>query len=217
VWAAPVDAIGILGGTFDPVHNGHLRAALEFRDLAGLSEVRLIPVGTPPHRDHPRVEGAVRARMLRAAIEGLDGLRVDERELTRFGPSYTVDTLAELRKELPDKSLCLIIGMDQFAALDQWHEWRRIFDLAHVCVADRAMSDVRLSKPLEQLLASLAVEAPTQLHAQRSGHVFVGQMPRLDISSTRIRTLLAGGHDPRFLLPDSVLDIIGAEKIYDYQ
>ena len=128
-----MSAIGVLGGTFDPVHNGHLRVALEMRNALSLSEVRLIPVGRPAHRSHP-LPVVNFAFDVTAGCRRYSGLKVDDRELERSGDSFTVDTLASLREEVGDTPICLIIGMDQFHSLDQWHEWRKIIALSHICV-----------------------------------------------------------------------------------
>ena len=183
-----MSAIGVLGGTFDPVHNGHLRVALEMRNVLSLSEVRLVPVGQPAHRSQPIASGSVRCSMLQSAVDGVPGLSVDSRELEREGPSFTVDTLAGLREELGDTPICLIIGMDQFHALDQWHEWRKIIALAHICVARRPGAAMPTDGPIAQLLLKRQISDPGRVHEAASGYVFLGAVPVLDISSTRIRT-----------------------------
>ena len=129
--------IGILGGTFDPVHNGHLRMAIEVMELCALDEVRLTPLHTPPHRLLPNTTPQHRLAMLSHAVKEVQGLRIDERELQRAGVSFTVDTLRSLREELGNKPLCLIMGMDAFQGLNTWHEWTSLVDLAHIIVASR--------------------------------------------------------------------------------
>jgi len=120
-----LSAIGVFGGTFDPVHYGHLRVAWECMELAGLERVHMIPAATPPHRRPPEADGATRAALLRAALAGQSRLVLDERELRRGGVSYMVDTLGELRAELPRTPLCLIVGTDAFLGLESWHRWAR--------------------------------------------------------------------------------------------
>ena len=210
-----MSAIGVLGGTFDPVHNGHLRVALEMRNMLSLSEVRLIPVGRPAHRAQPIASGELRLSMLRRAVEGIRGLKVDDRELERSGDSFTVDTLASLREQVGDTPICLIIGMDQFHSLDQWHEWRKIIALAHICVARRPGSAVPTDGPVARLLSERQVSDPGRVHEAASGYIFLGAVPVLDISSTRIRALIAHRQDPDFLLPGRVLEFIQTERIYD--
>lgn len=208
-------AIGILGGTFDPVHNGHLRVAVEMRDLLSLSEVRLVPVGLPAHRELPVADAEQRQCMLQAALAGVPGILVDDRELRRDGPSYTVDTLRTLRRDLPGVALCLIVGTDQFHALDSWHDWRAIVELAHICVAQRPGATMPRSGDVARLLLDRQVSDVGRLREASGGFIFLGSVPVLDISSTRIRGLIARGQDPSFLLPQAVLEIIHTEHLYD--
>jgi nicotinate-nucleotide adenylyltransferase len=210
-----MSALGVLGGTFDPVHNGHLRMAMELRDLLSLDAVRLVPVGLPAHRDPPTASASARRALLDAAVSGIDGLCVDDRELQRDGPCYTVDTLRAMREEEGDTPLCLIIGMDQFEALSSWHEWRSILDLAHLCVVHRPGIIIPQHGEVAEVLAERQVTGPGRLHERPAGYIFVGALPVLDISSTRIRALLSRRQDPSFLLPQAVLNIIHAERIYD--
>ena len=129
--------IGIFGGTFDPVHYGHLRSALEVKDIFGLSEVRLIPCAQPPHREQPAATALMRLHMLELAIENQPGLIIDTRELNRQGVSYMVDTLKSLRQEFPNEPLLLFIGSDAFNHLKTWHQWQHLFDTAHIVVMTR--------------------------------------------------------------------------------
>ena len=129
--------IGIFGGTFDPVHYGHLRTAFELIQALRLSEVRFMPAGNPPHRDTTIASPELRLQMVKAAIGQQPGFNVDDREMRRAGPSYSVDTLAELRAEMPDRSICLIVGMDAFLGLPTWHQWQKILTLSHLIVAHR--------------------------------------------------------------------------------
>ncbi len=130
--------IGIFGGTFDPVHNGHLRTALEVAELLAFDELRLVPASVPPHRGAPLATAAERLRMLQLAADAHPGFVVDDRELVRGGASYTIDTLRSLRAELGETvRLCLIVGMDAFAAIDTWKEWRALGDHAHIVVVQR--------------------------------------------------------------------------------
>lgn len=207
--------IGILGGTFDPVHFGHLRAAVELREALGLDEVRLLPCGRPPHRDPPVASAADRRAMLEAAIAGEPGLAVDTRELERPGPSYMVDTLASLRAELgPRAPLCLLVGSDAFAGLDRWHEWRRIPELAHLVVARRPGADLPGTGAVAELLAARRVPEVAALRARPAGRILIQPVTLLDISATRIRALLAAGRSVRYLLPEAVLEIVRARRLY---
>lgn len=206
----PQRPIGILGGTFDPVHNGHLRLAIEVRDSLGLAEVRLIPSARPPHRDAPAASPGQRAKWIRVAIAGEPALRLDDRELLRDGPSYTVDTLASLQADLPDTPLCLIMGTDVYAGLPDWHEWRSLFDHAHIVLVNRPGVEFKLPAAARKELDRRAADAAA-LGSTLCGAVHVCEPPPLEISGSRIRALLAAGNSPRFLLPDSVLaDIVDA-------
>lgn len=203
-----MNPIGILGGTFDPVHNGHLRLAIEMREALGLSSVKLIPASVPPLRNAPEIDASKRLRMLEAAIEEEDGLEIDDRELHRKGTSYTVDTLRAMRNDVGDTPLCLIVGMDAFRRLDQWHQWQKLPDLAHIAVAHRPGSEPPESGAVAELVKAKRVDDPQRLRERGAGHVIVRKIPALDISATRIRALLSTGQSIRYLVPDRVHDIL---------
>ncbi len=203
-----MNPIGILGGTFDPVHNGHLRLAIEMREALGLSSVKLIPALLPPLREAPGTDASHRLRMLEAAIEGEDGMEIDDRELHRNGPSYTVDTLRSLREDIGDAPLCLIVGMDAFLRFDQWHEWEALPELAHIAVAHRPGSGSPKSGAVADLVKARGIDEPAKLCERGAGHVIVRKIPALDISATRIRELLGAGRSIRYLVPDPVNDIL---------
>ena len=201
-------AIGVFGGTFDPVHYGHLRTAYEMLYSLRLREVRFVPAGDPPHRDPPRVAAQRRLELVRAAIADQPGFIVDDREVRRAGPSYTVVTVSELRAELPDSPICLIVGMDAFRGLPTWHRWQERLDLAHVVVAPRPGWLEPADGTLAELLGARRAAGVEALHARPSGCLHVQPVTQLEISSTELRELLAAGRDPRYLVPDSVRDSI---------
>jgi len=209
------EPLGIFGGTFDPVHFGHLRAALEAMELLGLSSLSLLPAGTPPHRSAPGASAAHRLAMLRLAAAPCEGFRIDDREILREGYSYMVDTLEEIRSESgPDRPLLLLVGQDAVNALDSWHEWRKLFALCHIVVMRRP--DFRFScsgELLEQLQERRPV-SPDRLRSTPYGNVWSIETTQLGISSTAIRSLLAHGRSPRFLLPGSVIRYIGENRLY---
>ncbi len=161
--------IGILGGTFDPIHHGHLRCAQELLQDLPLDEVRLVPCRIPPHRDTPQASAEQRLRMLKAALDGAPGLTVDDRELSREGPSYTVDTLHSLRAEFGATPLCLIVGMDAFNGLDRWHRWQELIGLAHIVVAHRPGWLPPQAGAVAELLSSHAIQSATELRARPAG------------------------------------------------
>jgi nicotinate-nucleotide adenylyltransferase len=206
--------IGIFGGTFDPVHYGHLRTAFELLQALDLEEVRFIPCGDPPHRGGTFAPAALRLDMVRLATRDERDFLVDDRELRREGPSYSIDTLASLREEFPGRSLCLITGMDAFLGLPTWHRWDEILDFAHIVVAHRP----GWQAPDEGALGALTGERKTRrkgdLHEAPSGRVYIDAVTQLEIASTEIRSLVAEGYDPRYLMPDSVRAVIMESSCY---
>lgn len=205
--------IGILGGTFDPVHNGHLRLAIELRDMLDLASVRLVPNARPPHRNSPSATPGQRAKWLRVAIADEPNLLLDDREIMRPGLSYSVDTLASLREDLPDTPLCLIMGEDVFAKLPEWHEWRELFDYAHIVLVDRPGGEAEFTQPVQQELEQRDCDTDF-LRSHLNGGIHVCAPPPLAISSSHVRALLAGGRSPRYLLPQAVFDDILDSAIY---
>lgn len=208
--------IGILGGMYNPVHLGHLRAAIEVHELLGLDEVRLLPCAVPPHREAPGVSAALRSEMVAAAVAQVDALKLDARELDLPPPSYTLRTLQSLREEIPDAAFYLLLGEDAFLGLHRWHEWQAVTQLAHIAVLRRPGSEDKACPPLLEEWVRTSEITPGELrdNTERGGRVAFCRITALDISSTRIRDLLAAGHDPHFLLPDAVLDIIERENLY---
>lgn len=206
--------IGIFGGTFDPIHYGHLRTAFEMLQALRFDEVRFMPCGNPPHRPRPVADAALRLQMVTVATQGQSGFVVDDRELSRDGPSYSVDTLTALRQEFPKKSLGLIIGMDAFLGLPKWHQWREILGLAHIVVAHRPGWRAPDIGPLGELLADRGTHRIDDLHRARSGHIYIHDVTQLEISSSEIRELVALGRDPRFLMPDGVRNLIEQSGCY---
>jgi nicotinate-nucleotide adenylyltransferase len=198
--------LAVFGGTFDPIHIGHLRAAWEAAEALG-AEVRLVPAKIPPHRPQPVASPEQRVVMLRAALAGQDRLRLDLRELDRPGPSFTFDTLTSLRSEVGDqRPLVLVIGADAFAGLPGWHRWRELFDLAHVCVLTRPAQIPAMPDELAAEVAARHVDSVETLRTTSAGRVLDMVVSALGISATRIRTLLAEGHEPRWLVPQALLD-----------
>ena len=212
-----MNAMGIFGGTFDPIHYAHLRTAFELQQALRLREIRFLPAGNPPHRDQPFADAALRLQMVRAATAGQSGFVVDEREVYKAGPSYTVETLRELRHEYPDRSLCLIVGMDAFLSLPKWHQWRELFELAHLLVAHRPGWRVPGMGPLGELLVDRGTDRIGDLHELRFGCIYIHAVTQLEISSTDVRQLIAMGRDPRFLMPDPVRELILEANCYSKQ
>jgi nicotinate-nucleotide adenylyltransferase len=209
-----MNPIGIFGGTFDPIHFGHLRTAFELMHGLRLAQMRFVPAGQPPHRDVPLADAGLRLELVRAATADQPGFSVDDREVRRNGPSYTVLTLTELRAEFPGQPLCLAVGMDAFLGLMQWHRWSRILELAHVVVAHRPGWGAPDDGPLGELLRLRRTARVDDLHEALAGRIFVQPVTQLEISSTELRGLLAAGLDPRYLVPDTVRDILRGTGSY---
>lgn len=197
--------LALLGGTFDPIHIAHLAVAWEASELLD-AEVRLMPAAVPPHRPPPIADATTRVAMLHAALDGQERLGLDTRELARGGPSYTIDTLAELRAEEGDRPIVLLLGADAFAGLPSWHHWHALFEAAHIGVLSRPGVARHWPAELAEEVGVRQVADPRELHKQPSGKIVELDVTPLDISATRIRTLLAAGRNPRYLLPEALFE-----------
>lgn len=207
-------SIAILGGTFDPVHFGHLRPALEISQL-GFDEVRLMPCHVPAHRETPDCSAEQRLAMVELAVKDEPHLLVDTRELEREGDTFTVDTLTEMRSELGgDVSLNLVMGMDSFANLSSWHCWEKLIDLANIVVTERPGIPLPTEGVMARFLKARQVASSEQLQQASNGRVLVLQLALLDISATRIRALIKAGHSARYLLPETVWEYIKQHRLY---
>ena len=216
--SASIPAIGILGGTFNPIHFGHLRIAQELADTLHLDTVRFIPAANPPHKDAPAITAQHRATMVQLAIADNKTFMFDDKELQRTGASYTLDTLHSLRSELgAQASITLFMGSDAFTKFDTWHRWQEIIDLCHIALVQRPQlrgHEQKLSKTLETFLHNHYSENADDLHSQPSGFVTMRQVTALDISSTAIRNALQHGDSVRYLMPDNVIDYIAQHQLY---
>lgn len=206
--------VGIFGGTFDPVHYGHLRTAYELKHKLAFDSIRFVPCGEPPHRSAPITPGEVRVRMLEAAIATEPGFTLDLRELERAGPSYTVDTLRSLREELPHAPLCLLLGMDAFLDLPLWHEWHRLLEHAHLVVAHRPGWQAPRHGQLGEIIQGHAAASPRELRESPAGKIHIEPVTQLEVSSTDLRRSIRAGIEPKYLLPDSVWRIIVETRCY---
>ena len=205
--------LGFLGGAFDPVHIGHLRGAMAVRDTLNLERVDLIPAAQSPLKDQATVDAVHRLAMLDRAVVGLPGIAVDARELDRTGPSYTADTLAGLRREHgAERTLVWIVGADILATLPQWSRWRELLEFAHLVVMGRPDAEPHPSE-VSAWLAENKIDQASLL-SRPSGGVFTLAQPLLEISSSDIRAMLAAGRDPRFLLPDGVMEYISDHALF---
>ncbi|MBT8109424.1 MAG: nicotinate-nucleotide adenylyltransferase [Gammaproteobacteria bacterium] len=206
--------MGVFGGTFDPIHYGHLRTAFEMLQALRFEEVRFIPCGDPPHRGTTFAAGPQRLRMVELAVSGMEGFAVDDRELRRKGPSYTIDTLLALRREFPHRALGLIVGMDAYLGFTGWHRWNEILDVAHIVVAHRPGWKAPDIGPLGELITEFGTHRVDDLHDTPNGRIHIHAVTQLEIASTEIRDLIAAGRDPTFLMPDAVRDEIENSGCY---
>ncbi len=214
--------VGILGGTFNPIHNAHLRLAIEARERLGLDHVRLIPAARPPHRAAPEVPAQLRLAMVQAAVADIPGLVADGREICRTGPSYMVDTLVDLRREYSGP-LALILGMDAFITLPAWYQWQQLIELAHLVVAQRPPVTPRTTSawrdeepfpaPLSPVLKRPAREV-AQLHEQPAGLLYFAEIPLLAISSSYVRAQRSAGRSIQFLVPSQIDALICEHNLY---
>lgn len=206
--------IGILGGTFDPIHLGHLSLAKEIYKQIDLQEIRFIPCYRSPLKDKPIASGEQRSTMIKLAIKDHADFSVDNRELQRKGISYTVDTLKSLRREMGDVSLCLIMSMDAFSEFSLWHKWREIIQLAHLIVANRPGSNAINNDEIKKLLPERQIFVIDKLMIESGGRIFFINIPANPISATEIRRLIKSGESAQHLLPKEVWKYICKNKIY---
>lgn len=205
----------IYGGTFDPIHHGHLRLAIELCDRLEVERVSLVPCHIPPHRGDTGASASQRLQLMELALQGEPRLYIDDRELLRAGASYTADTLRQLREELgPDQPLVMVVGTDAFAGFDRWREWERIPELAHIVVVRRPGPALDPESTPARLLASRRVEDVESLRGTPAGCILELDPPLLDISATGIRERIAAGRSPRYLIPDSVWEEIRRLGLY---
>lgn len=208
----PIRPLGLLGGTFDPIHYGHLRPAQEVLDALSLDEMRLIPSARPPHRAAPVASAEQRLRMAQLAVTEFPRFSVDDREIRRSGPSYTVPTLESLRVEMGDRPLCLVLGLDAFLGLESWHRWGEIPDLAHLVVLTRpgwVLGDL-------PAWAGGRLGPPEDLALSPAGRLFFLAVKPQNISATGIRSALARGQSVQGLLPQAVQGFICQNHLYSH-
>ena len=213
-------SIGVLGGTFDPIHFAHLRLAEEVAEAFMLNTVRLIPSANPPHRITPSAPAEDRLKMVELALDRANKKLVpDGRELNRVGKSYMVDTLKQLRTEHPNASISLILGTDAFIELMTWHEWQQLFSLANIIVASRPNLPLsELETNLEKKLAS-EYEARKRhdrdlLHSSKNGLIFTYEFTSLEVSGTSLRRRIQHKQSLKYLLPDNVINYIQNRNLY---
>lgn len=214
--------IGIMGGTFNPIHYGHLRAAQELTEALNFDEIRFIPSANPPHKTQPDVSAQHRAAMVNLAISSNPKFKLDNRELSRAGASYTYDTLQSLREELGHEiSICLLMGSDAFMKFHTWHRWKELLKLCHIVLVNRPIDKKPVDKPpqalvdeLQTLLHNYYTEHHDDLIQSSAGHITMQAVTALDISATAIRAQFSLGKSARYLMPDAVIDYIVKHQLY---
>ena len=210
--------IGIYGGTFDPIHYGHLRPCLELYETLGLDHVRFIPAFLPPHRDKPGTQAAHRLEMVAKAIESESAFVLDEREIEREGPSYMVDTLRSLREDFPHNPLCLLMGMDAFNGIEHWSRWQEILHYAHIIVTQRPDTDFHALECWSDSLVTFYEKHKAgthSIHQSLCGTIQLETVTQLSISATDIRNRIKNKQSIRFLLPEAVINLIQCYNLYE--
>lgn len=214
------NVVGMLGGTFDPIHFGHLRCAVELQEQLDLDQLRLIPCHRPVHRDQPQTSSHHRLAMVKMALENeanLERIIVDDRELRAEKPSYSIDTLLGLRQELGnDVSLVMAVGTDAYAALSSWHRWQDLLSLCHIVIMQRPGTQLPAPSTVEgDLLQKYRIDSPVLLKKQAFGCILPWTVTALDISATQIRALVQSGKSTQFLLPSAISSYINQYNLYN--
>lgn len=205
--------IGLLGGTFDPIHCGHLRICVEALEALDLDHVRLMPLNVPGHRDPPLASVEARCAML--AVAAYPPLEVDLSEIERGGVSYTVDTLEHLRDRFPTRPLCMILGLDSYRTLPAWHRPAAILDLAHIVVAARPDVNAPALPGLDEIVGNAQSDDVGDIHNAVAGRVFFLDLPPMPIASSDLRRRRRSGRSIRYLVPDKVDDFIRERHLYE--
>jgi len=208
------EPMALFGGTFDPVHYGHLRCADEARQKLGLKDLYLLPAGNPPHRDAPQATAKQRLDMLQLACPEFPHLVVDDREIRRDGPSYMVDTLQELRTGFQDRPILLLIGQDAANLLHTWFHWEQLFTFAHIVILTRPGADTQYIPKLAKQIQTRAASSVQELHRSKAGLVLPLEVESIDVSATGIKSMICAGRSPGAMLPAAVLEYINKNRLY---
>ncbi|MFT6927762.1 MAG: nicotinate-nucleotide adenylyltransferase [Psychromonas sp.] len=207
-------AIGFLGGTFDPIHFGHLRPALEITEALSLQQLFMMPNHIAPHKSASHGTAKQRSEMVELAISQQPRMTVDKRELKRHKPSYTIDTLKELKIEYPDTPICFIMGMDSLISFDSWYDWKNILSYCHLIISHRPGWQSEFNEQVAALVAKHQTTDKHDLHNVQFGKIYFQTTSQLAISSTEIRDLLSHNISIDFLTPDSVINYIKEQYLY---
>ncbi len=204
-----------MGGTFDPIHNGHLRTALELQQWMGVERVCLVPSRKPVHREAPGSSSEARLAMAQLAVADEPALAVDDREVCSGQPSYSYLTLRSLRAELgPDRPLCMVLGMDAYLGLPSWHHWQELIELCHIIVVRRPGYIYEPDPGMARFTRAHETTSLATVLGSPCGRVLMHELTPLSISATQIRQLVAKGLSPRYLCPDPVWHFIQQHRLY---
>jgi len=209
--------IGIFGGTFDPVHRGHLALAQTVYEHCKLQRIIFVPLGTPPHRGMPQVSSQSRVKMLQAAISGRAECEISTVEIEKSSPSWTVHTLEHFSQEMPDETLCLLMGSDAFKPINEWYRWRSLLDYCHLVVASRVGDEVELNEEVADFLAGHRITSLHDLEDGECGGIYWLEEELPDISSTQVRQLIESGKSLAESLPAAVESLIKENGYYGYK
>ncbi len=212
-----MNLLTIFGGTFDPIHNGHLRLSLSVTDELELDEIFLMPAKVPPHRPAPDTSIEKRIEMLEIATKICPKLKIDLRELKREGPSYTIDTLKQMREELGNEQpIAIVIGMDSFLQFNKWHKWQEIIKLCHIIIAPRPNFSFEIdNKDINDLYNLHKTDNILDLKSSPAGSIYIlKNAQKLEVSATQIRELFCQGKSAQFLIPDLIFDYILKNRLY---
>jgi len=207
-------AIGFLGGTFDPIHFGHLRPALEVSKALGLKQLFLMPNHIAPHKSSSHGTAKQRCTMVELAIQSEPNIEIDLRELTRHKASYTIDTLKELKALYPNTPLCFIMGMDSLINFDSWFQWQDILNYCHLIISHRPGWQALFNDNITTLLKKTKTLNKDDIHCSQAGKIYFQDTTQLNISSTEIRSLIKKHEKIDQLLPKAVADYIRLNKLY---
>jgi nicotinate-nucleotide adenylyltransferase len=208
------EPLALLGGTFDPVHYGHLRVADEARQKLNLKALYLLPAGDPPHRQTPSATVPQRLEMLHLAQREFPQLEIDDRETRRSGPSYMVDTLQELRTEFPQRPLLLLVGQDAANHLHGWSRWQKLFALCHMVILTRPGAKAEYRQDIAKQIQQRSVTDLQVMLRSQAGNVYELEVESIDISATIIKSIIRLGRSPERMLPAAVLEYINANRLY---
>lgn len=208
--------IGIFGGTFDPVHLGHIGLANAALGHLHLRKIIFVPLGIPPHRDMPQVSSRARVTMLRAAIKPYAQFEVSTVEVEKESPSWTVKTLSYFASRLTNETLCLLMGSDAFKPINEWYQWRSLLNYAHIVVVSRAGTKVELCDEVAEFLKKNRVASLPQRLAEEGGKILWLEADVVDVSSTRVRQTIRQGGVLKHLLPQAVENLIRENGYYGY-